>query len=249
MKLVSIIIPYFKKRQYLYKTVRSAVNQTYSNIEILIIYDDEDRTDLKTFRKKFQNFKKVKFIVNKKNIGAGLARNIGIKYAKGKFIAFLDSDDYWDKDKLKIQIKYMEKKKISLSHTSYKIINKDDELINYQNEAKDLSYKDLVRSCDIGLSTVVIEKKIINKRFNFPSLKTKEDYVLWLKLAKNKFIFYGINKYLVNWRKLDNSLSSSNLQKILDGFRVYYNFMDYNFFKSIIYLIRLSINSLIKRIN
>jgi teichuronic acid biosynthesis glycosyltransferase TuaG len=107
MKLVSIIIPYFKKRQYLYKTVRSAVNQTYSNIEILIIYDDEDRTDLKTFRKKFQNFKKVKFIVNKKNIGAGLARNIGIKYAKGKFIAFLDSDDYWDKDKLKIQIKYM----------------------------------------------------------------------------------------------------------------------------------------------
>ena len=111
MKLVSIIIPYFKKRQYLYKTVRSAVNQTYSNIEILIIYDDEDRTDLKTFRKKFQNFKKVKFIVNKKNIGAGLARNIGIKYAKGKFIAFLDSDDYWDKDKLKIQIKYMEKKK------------------------------------------------------------------------------------------------------------------------------------------
>ena len=119
MKLVSIIIPYFKKKQYLYKTVCSAINQTYSNIEILIIYDDEDRTDLKTFRKKFQNFKKVKFIVNKKNIGAGLARNIGIKYAKGKFIAFLDSDDLWKKNKIRKQVDFINLNKIDLCYTNY----------------------------------------------------------------------------------------------------------------------------------
>ena len=84
---------------------------------------------------------------------------------------------------------------------------------------------------------------------NEANLKTKEDYVLWLNIAKNNYTFYGIDKFLVNWRKLDNSLSSSISQKILDGYRVYHNFMKYNFLISLLFLLRLSINFLIKRIN
>ncbi len=249
MKLVSIIIPYFKKRKYFYKTIQSAINQTYLKTEIIIVYDDEDQTDLKIFKKKFKNLKKIRFVVNKKNLGAGLSRNKGIKCAKGRYIAFLDSDDYWDKNKLKIQINFMQKNNISISHTAYKVVDSKNKFIHYRKAKKNLDFNDLIKSCDIGLSTVVIEKKVILKKFFFPSLKTKEDYVLWLNLAKKKFVFYGINKSLVNWRKLDNSLSSSNSQKIFDGYKVYHIFMKYNFLISFIYLIRLSINSLIKRIN
>ena len=85
-------------------------------------------------------------------------------------------------------------------------------------------FQDLIKSCDIGLSTVVIKKNILSNKFLFPNLKTKEDYVLWLNIAKNNYTFYGIDKFLVNWRKLDNSLSSSISQKILDGYRVYHRF-------------------------
>jgi teichuronic acid biosynthesis glycosyltransferase TuaG len=249
MRLVSVIIPYFKKRKFFYKTINSVINQTYKKTEIIIIYDDIDQTDLNFFKKKFKDLKNIKFLINKKNIGAGLSRNKGIKYAKGYYIAFLDSDDYWAKNKLKIQIEFMEKNNISISNTSYRIVDKNSKLIGYRNVKKKLLFEDLIKSCDIGLSTIVIKKKVISNKFFFPNLKTKEDYVLWLTLAKKKFIFYGIKKYLVNWRKLDNSLSSSNFQKIIDGYRVYYSFMNYNFLKSFVYLLRLSIKFLIKRIN
>ncbi len=249
MKLVSIIVPYYRKKLFFLKSINSALKQTYSNIEIIIIYDDENQDDLQFFKKKFKNSKKIKFIVNKNNLGAGLSRNKGIKKAKGKYIAFLDSDDLWHKNKLQTQIKFMQQNDVTICHTSYRIIDKFDKPVGLRKIKKKLQFQDLIKSCDIGLSTVVIKKNILSNKFLFPNLKTKEDYVLWLNIAKNNYTFYGIDKFLVNWRKLDNSLSSSISQKILDGYRVYHRFMKYNFLISLLFLLRLSINFLIKRIN
>ena len=82
-----------------------------------------------------------------------------------------------------------------------------------------------------------------NPNYRFANLKTKEDYVLWLKLAKDGILLNGLNKNLVSWRKNQNSLSSSVSQKIIDGFKVYNSYLKFNIFKSIIYLLILSINS------
>ena len=99
MIIVSVIIPYFKKKNFIKKTLNSLKKQTYKNLEIIIIYDDENLSDLK-FIKKFKKLdKRIKIIVNKKSQGAGRSRNIGMNIAKGKFIAFLDADDLW-KNKL-----------------------------------------------------------------------------------------------------------------------------------------------------
>ena len=108
-----------------------------------------------------------------------------------------------------------------------------------------LEYSNLLPTCDIGLSTVIIEKKIL-KNFKFPSTKTKEDYILWLNLTKKKYNFYGYQNSLTKWRKLDNSLSSSTYQKLVDGFKVYNKYLKLNLIISFIYLIRLSINFLLK---
>jgi len=81
----------------------------------------------------------------------------------------------------------------------------------------------------------------------FPSLKTKEDFVLWLKLLSKNIKIYGINQNLVSWKKSGNSLSSSTIQKLFDGFRVYNKYMKFNFLKSLYYLLCLSFNYLRKK--
>ncbi len=245
MNLVSIIIPVFNTI-FFREAFNSAYNQSYKKKEIIIIYDNNKKEDFEKINKIILKKKNTRLINNKKNLGAGIARNIGIKYAKGEFLAFLDSDDKWKKDKLKIQIKFMKDYKLNFTHTSYNIIDEKNNLIGEQKAKKILTYNNLLNSCDIGLSTVVIKKKIILNN-SFPNLKTKEDYVLWLKLSKkNKII--GIQKKLCNWRRSFNSLSSSDFQKIFDAFQVYYRKENLNFFVSIFRVFILSYNYLFKRI-
>ena len=124
MIIVSVIIPYYKKKDYIKSTIKSVLNQTFKNFEIIIVYDDEDRNDL-VYLKKIQSLdKRIKIILNSKNIGAGLSRNKAIRLAKGKYIAFLDSDDLWNKKKIITQLDFMKKNQCNISHTSYSIIDK-----------------------------------------------------------------------------------------------------------------------------
>ena len=244
--LVSVIIPYYKKKNYFLRSFNSAYKQSYKKKEIIIIYDDENLEDLKFIKKIIKNKKNIKIIINKNNCGAGESRNIGIKKSNAEFIAFLDSDDVWVKDKIKIQINHMLNKKVNFSFSSYKIIDNKNKIVGLRKVDKNLNYKKLLNSCDIGLSTVIMKKKLFNKKIMFPNIKTKEDYVLWLYLAKMNIEFYGIDKYLVKWRKTENSLSSNICQKLTDGFIVYKKYMNFNYIKSFYHLLILSINYLRK---
>jgi len=247
MKKVSVIIPYFKKKNYIKQTLISVLNQSYKNFEVILIYDDEDKSDLKYLKNLFNKSKKIKFLINKKNKGAGLSRNNGIKISKGYYLAFIDADDLWKKNKLKYQINFMEKNNIKFTHTSYKIINTENNIIKNMKATKELSYNDLMKSCDIGLSTVIIKKTLV-KKFKFNHFKTKEDYSLWLKIAKAKYEIIGISKYLTYWRKSSNSLSSSLLRRIIDAFKVYFIEEKKGLLESIFAVLILSFNAIKKKI-
>ena len=110
---VSIIISYYKKSFFFEKTINSILKQTYKNYEIIVIYDDTDKTELNLVKKILKKTPRSKIIINKNNMGAGLSRNKGINYAKSKYIAFCDADDLWHKKKLEVQISFMMKKKIN----------------------------------------------------------------------------------------------------------------------------------------
>jgi len=247
MDLISVIIPYYKKKEYIISSINSVLNQTYKNLEIIIIYDDLNKEDLNLLKKIKKKDKRIKIYINKKNLGAGRSRNKGIKLSKGIFVAFLDSDDLWKKNKLKKQIFFMKKNGINASHTSYTIINSNNKIIGSRN-AKDMSYKLLLKSCDIGLSTVVLKKEIITSKIKFANIKTKEDYVLWLKITLNNNKIFALKDNLTKWRKLENSLSSSKLQKIYDGYLVYRKYMNFNLLKSFGFLMLLSFNYFLKDI-
>ena len=247
MDLISVIIPYYKKKKYIISSINSVLNQTYKNLEIIIIYDDLNKEDLNLLKKIKKKDKRIKIYINKKNLGAGRSRNKGIKLSKGVFVAFLDSDDLWKKNKLKKQIFFMKKNGINASHTSYTIINSNNKIVGSRN-AKDMSYKLLLKSCDIGLSTVVLKKEIITSKIKFANIKTKEDYVLWLKITFNNNKIFALKNNLTKWRKLEDSLSSSKLQKIYDGYLVYRKYMNFNLLKSFGFLMLLSFNYFLKNI-
>ena len=108
---ISVIIPFFDDMFFLKKAVNSVLKQSYKNYEIIIIHDNpKTKKKLIHLQKFFYKYSKIRLISNKKNLGAGYSRNRGIKLAKGRFIAFLDSDDVWKKNKLLIQRNFMKKK-------------------------------------------------------------------------------------------------------------------------------------------
>ena len=249
MKLVSVIIPYYKKEKFIVETVNSIIQQTYANFEIIIIDDELSETSSRVLASLKKIDKRILILRNNKNIGAGLSRNRGIDYSKGEFIAFCDSDDLWKKDKLKTQINFMMQNNLNLTFTGYDILNEQNKLLGTRNAKTSKKFRDLIKSCDIGLSTVIIKKNLlIEKKLYFCDLITKEDYVLWLKLSKNGAVFHNLDIILSSWRKTDNSLSSAISQKLVDGYRVYRNHLNYGKLVSILCLIRLSLNYLLKTI-
>ena len=248
MDLVSVIIPYYKKRNFVKETIVSVINQSYDYLEILIIYDDTNLNDFEYLKEISKLDNRIKIINNDKRLGAGLSRNKGIEQSSGKYIAFIDADDTWVPDKLKDQISFMKKNNYQISHTSYFIIDEKKKIIG-QRRARDLlSINEVLKSCDIGLSTVIIEKNVIVKtNTKFPQLVTKEDFVFWLILLKKNYKFYAFDNNLTNWTTSKNSLSSNTIQKLFDGFKVYNYYMKFNMIKSIYYLICLSLNYLKKK--
>jgi len=113
MKLASVIIPYFKKKKYIADTLNSVLNQTYNNLEVIIVYDDQQKSDLDYIKKLASLDTRIKLIINSTNIGAGRSRNLGIEKSKGIFLAFIDADDIWINTKINDQINFMQEKNIN----------------------------------------------------------------------------------------------------------------------------------------
>ena len=140
----------------------------------------------------------------------------------------------------------MKKNSLDFSYSDYSIINEKGILIKKIKSPKTIKFKNLLFSCDIALSSVTIRCNLL-KSEKFSNIKTKEDYLLWLKLSQKNIKMMGIRENLIFWRKTNNSLSSSIVQKFKDAFLVYNKYLKLNFLVSIVLIFFLSINSIIKR--
>ncbi len=242
-------MPYYKKSKYIDETINSILNQSMQEFEIIIIDDELTESSLKVLTNLKKLDSRVKVIRNNENLGAGQSRNNAIKLCIGEYVAFCDCDDLWKPQKLEKQIQFMRVSNLRFSFTSYEIINNKNLRIGFREAKKNLSFEQLRNSCDIGLSTVIVKKDVFNNElFRFGKTKTKEDFILWLLLAKNGIKLFGMNECFVSWRKNSESLSSSNFQKIIDGYRVYRKYLKYSRTKSLFFLIILSFNFMLKKI-
>ena len=242
--LISIIIPFYNENVYFDRCLQSALKQTYSNTEIIIINDgskEEYRNLLENLESKYSKIK----VYHIKNSGAGFARNVGVKNAKGEYIAFLDADDEWYSFKLEHQLSIIKKYDLNFLHSSY-VTEDEDESFQGTFLARKLNYNNLLDSCDVGLSTVVIKKNLI-QRYLFSNITSKEDYICWLKIIKETTCLYGDEKIISIYRIRDNSLSGNILKRFKNTFLVYNKYEKFNLIRSLFQTFNLSIHYIVKQ--
>ncbi len=211
--LVSVIMPAFNSEQYISDAIDSVLQQTYQNFELIVVNDGStDRTE--DILKKISNSI---HLISQSNQGAASARNKGIMAAQGEYISFLDSDDIWFKDTLKLQHEYL------TSHLYFGLVygkrqvfdckgNLDKNwMIKYGfSQPEGYIFQDLILSASILLSTVMVRRKVLDKVGLFDkSLPLGEDYDLWLSISTKYKIGY-IPDDLVKYRRHPKSLTASN---------------------------------------
>ncbi len=245
--LVSIITPCYNSKAFLDECITSVLNQSYQNWEMLIIDDnssDNSSILIKSFSKQDD---RIKPIFLKNNLGPAMARNHAISKAKGKYIAFLDSDDFWLPDKLNIQINFMKKNNYSFVFSSYSVIpsdmTKQKYLISVPNK---ISYKDYLKNTIIGCLTVVINKEKF-KKIEMPDLRSSHDMALWLDLLKEEEFAFGIQQELAVYREHKSSNTSNKFRAVYDVWNVYRKHERLNVLKSIYNFIFYAFNAFKKR--
>lgn len=210
--LISIITPTYNCAQFIGETIKSVINQTYTNWEMIIV-DDASNDNTEEVVKSIKD-ERIKYIRLKENSGAATARNIAMENASGKFMAFLDSDDIWIKDKLEKQVKFMIDNNYNFTCTAYEKMNeKGDSLNKVFKPKKKADYNRILLDCPVGNSTVMYNVSHLGK-FQVPNIRKRNDDALWLQILKKEKFIYGMPDILMKYRIRNNSISSNKLSLV-----------------------------------
>ncbi len=220
--LVSVIMPNYNSEKYVEATIKSVLDQTYQNWELLFVDDcsqDQSLEIVKSFEEK-----RIKILSTEKNRGAAVARNVAIKEAKGKWIAFLDSDDIWLPDKLEKQITYMQKNDISFCHTDYEVVDKNGNTVSVYKPRIDVcKYKDTLKHNHIGCLTVIYNSDKLGKVFMPTDAIKREDMACWLNILKNGEQAYCLHECLAKYKVHSKSVSSNKFKMMKYQWNLYRN--------------------------
>lgn len=239
--LVSIITPMYKGAAFVGETIRSVITQSYDNWEMIIVDDcSPDNGAGITEVKKYTSDSRIKLIESKENRGSSGARNIALKEAKGRYIAFLDSDDIWHSDFLEKQIMFMKNHEAPLVFSSYRRIdeNTKEELLRPFIVPKKVSYRSLLKTCPIFPSTAIYDTTKTPKIFFNENLGSmRDDYVYWLTMFKDIESGYGNPEILVDYRMRKSSVTGNKTKVIKPQWNVLYKVEKLGFIPSIYYLL------------
>jgi len=244
--LVSIITPLYNADSFIEDMINSVINQTYTNWELIIVDDcstDQGYANVLNFKDKD---KRITLLRNKKNLGPALSRNKGIKHAKGRFIAFLDSDDQWMPDKLEKQIEFMQKNAYTFTFSEYKMIDEADNVIGFKDSLPvKVDYKKLLESNYIGCLTAVYDTRFLGKIY-MPEILKRQDYGLWLKILKKIDYAYCLKEPLAIYRIRTSSVSSHKFKLIKYNWKLFRDIEGLSIFQSLYCLSKNVLNKVLK---
>jgi hypothetical protein len=242
---VSIIVPMYNAEKFIGKAIETVLSQTYENWEMLIMNDVSTDNSLAVVNEFAKKDDRIKVVNTEKNMGVVKGRNHLIDLARGKYIAFLDADDYWHSEKLEKQIQFMKEKNASISCTEYTRVRENGEKINEVVIKSEISYTDMLKNNYLGCLTVMYDVEKVGKRY-FKELEKNEDYVLWLEIVKDVKIIYGLKENLAYYRVLDNSRSSNKAKTAKVRWEIYRKVEKLSLLKSIYYFLHYAVRAVLK---
>ena len=207
--LVSVVIPTYNSEKTISRALESVLSQTYHDWEIVVVDDCSTDGTVDLVLKYTKQDSRITLIKNNKNEGPAVTRNAGIEQCRGRYIAFLDSDDVWYSTKLQVQLKMMIEKKAALSCTNYIRTTEIGKKCGVVNPPAEIRYADLLKQNTIGCSTAMYDTARIGKVY-FPNVLKRQDLALWLKILKQIPYAISINESLVTYYVASRGSVSSN---------------------------------------
>ena len=217
--LISVVIPAYNCARVIGRAIDSALKQKVA-LEILVL-DDGSSDDLEAVMAGYQGNEAVRFAKNEKNLGAAATRNRGVTLARGKYVAFLDADDYWTEDKLSRQHALMEQTGYVLCCTARELMTPEGELTGKVIPVKEIiTYRELLKHNSINCSSVLIRTDVA-REFPMHHDDCHEDYIMWLEVLRKYETACGINEPMLKYQLSNSGKSGNKLHSAKMTFMVY----------------------------
>lgn len=244
--MVSIVMPAYNAERYIERAVRSVMQQTYIDWELLIIDDQSTDGTYNIVERLSKEDLRIKLFRNERNMGVAITRNRGLDLSTGEYVALLDSDDVWLEDKLSRQLDLIASSGADIVYCSYRIV---DETGNRKCAdfivPQETNYEEALTTSVISCSTVVMSREIVDK-YRFSSDYYHEDLVLWLQLLRDGYKAYGVVEILAEYRVFAGTRASNKAKSMMNRFKIYHYYLKLPLYKSGIFLIRAALVGLRK---
>lgn len=245
MILVSVITPSYNSAQFISKAIRSVLNQTFTDWEMILVDDCSTDHSVAVIQSFIEQDSRIKLISLSHNSGAAVARNRAIAAAQGRYIAFLDSDDSWLPNKLETQLKFMQDKSIAFSYSSYEKVDEQGNSLGLMGVPAKVTYQQLLKCCVIGCLTAIYDTHQLGKVY-MPLIRKRQDFGLWLRLLKKVDCAYGLQQPLAQYLVRTGSISSNKSTAAAYTWRLYRDVEQLNLGKSCYYFAHYAVRGVLR---
>lgn len=242
---VSIIMPAHNSAEFIALSINSVLAQTFTDFELIVVDDCSKDSTFSFVQELSSRDSRIRVFQLSSNSGAAVARNTAIDKARGRFIAFLDSDDIWFPTKLEEQLDFMMINSVAFCYSAYDKVNASRDIVGSVAVPDKVSYSDLLKTNSIGCLTAIYDTSKLGKVF-MPLIKRRQDLGLWLKLLKMTPYAYGINKPLASYYVRQDSLSSNKLVAASYTWRLYRDVEKLSFLSALYYFSHYAIKSFLR---
>lgn len=243
--LVSVIMPSYNSEKYLSHTLNSVLAQNFQRWELLVVDDcttDNANTLIETYVAKDSRIRLIRLA---ENGGAAAARNKAIELARGRYIAFLDSDDRWLPDKLEKQIHFMQDNNFAFSYSAYEKLDEQGNIVCVVGVPEKVSYTDLLKVCSIGCLTAIYDAEKLGKIY-MPLIRKRQDLGLWLRILKQVPYGYGLNEVLAQYQLRSDSISANKRSAAQYTWRLYRDIERLDFIRAAYYFSHYAFNGILR---
>lgn len=234
--LVSIITPSYNSASYIAETIEGILAQTYPFWELLITDDCSTDNSVEIIEEYTRKDPRIKLQKLEKNGGAGVCRNKSIEAARGRYIAFCDSDDVWMPQKLEKQLAFMEKKKCALTYSSYMLMSEEGCEKGIAVCRSKLNYHQLKRNNEIGCLTAMYDTEKVGKMY-MSSIQKRQDWGLWLEILAKCKVAYGIKEPLAYYRIRSGSISNNKFALVKHNINMYRTILKFSALKAYLFFL------------